>query len=213
MRYLNLGCGAVRPPAPWVNMDTLHDQLLPGTPERIQLDSESNYLNHNVLEPLPFPANTFDGILCSHVLEHFDCQQAAAIVKECWRVLRPGFPLVVSVPDAEYFLVVHHMDTPDRSVELFGEPICPAEPWHKSFFDYALFYNFHKQILTADSLTCLLIRGGFEDNGISPLIQTDAIINSHLFKKIPESVSKIAPLLNRRAFSVELCATKQDESA
>lgn len=199
MQYLNLGCGATRPGAPWVNLDTLHDQLSPGTNERRQLDSEPNYINHDLLHSLPFPADSIDGILCSHVLEHFDCHQAASIVRECYRVLKHGCPLVVSVPNAEYFLEVHDQDIPERANELFGEPICPAEPWHQSFFDYALFYHQHKQILTPDSLQCLLLRGGFKSTRHS----------RGIFFNLTENALHMGPLLNRFKFSVVLCTTKQ----
>lgn len=203
MKLLNIGCGSVRPGPPWINLDNLHDQLKPGTPERINLDKELNYVNYDISKKfIPYAENVFDGILCSHVVEHFTCLEAVDLLEDCRRILKPGGILVVSVPDAEYFLSVHDEDKPENAVELFGEPICPDEPWHKSFFDYALFYNQHKQVLTFSSLRCILIKAGFPKETIARFgfrIEPDPVTN------ITNEIEKI---VNRRKFSVELCAVK-----
>src|SRR5690242_7938183 len=48
-------------------------------------------------ERLPFPANSFDGILCLDVLEHV--QSPAAVLAEMRRVLRPGGVVLTTVPN------------------------------------------------------------------------------------------------------------------
>lgn len=204
MKLLNIGCGANRPTWPWVNVDHLHSFLKPGTPERDNLDAESNYTNWDISTGLPFVTGLFDGILCSHVIEHFDCTGAVDLIKECYRVLAPGGILVASVPDASYFLQVHSEDTRENSERLFGEPICPTELYHKSFFDYALFYHEHKQVLDSDTLTCLMIRGGFHLSGILNFEDSRSIyaLNSDAFEAI-------ASIMNRRKFSVELVGIKR----
>ncbi len=196
MRLLNVGCGATRPGEPWTNLDQLHDVLKPGTPERTNLDLEKNYVNWDIALSLPFEEETFDGVLCSHVLEHFDCQDAVRIITRCRRVLKPEGIFVASVPDASYFLEVHDEDTREKAIDLFGEPICPEEPEHKSFFDYALFYWQHKQILTLDSMLCLLMKAGFTN------IET---VPSNSQKEIVKTIESI---MNRRKFSLEMMAFK-----
>lgn len=47
-------------------------------------------------QPLPFASEIFDGIFCSHVLEHVDAP--ILLLRECRRLLRPGGTLVVGVP-------------------------------------------------------------------------------------------------------------------
>ncbi|MBK8026502.1 MAG: class I SAM-dependent methyltransferase [Chloroflexi bacterium] len=49
---------------------------------------------------LPFPDNTFDGIILSEVLEHVDDDVAA--LKEAMRVLKPGGVAAITVPNADY---------------------------------------------------------------------------------------------------------------
>ncbi len=62
---------------------------------------------------LPFPAESFDGVLLCHVLEHLEAPEAA--LEEIHRVLRPGGVLSIRVPTATGFKV-------DRT--------------HRTFFDY-----------------------------------------------------------------------------
>jgi SAM-dependent methyltransferase len=62
---------------------------------------------------LPFPAESFDGVLLCHVLEHLEAPEAA--LDEVRRVLKPGGILSIRVPTATGFKV-------DRT--------------HRTFFDY-----------------------------------------------------------------------------
>lgn len=195
MKWLNLGCGGARFPEPWINVDTLRSQLAIGTPERMNLDAEPNYVDHDIRTRLPFNDNYAGGILLSHVVEHLDCHDAVRLLAECRRVLSVGGIVVVSVPDAEYFLSVLDRDTRENSVELFGEPICPDEPQWTRFFDYGLFHREHKQILTAASLQCLMIKAGFEQRHIGGVSEF-------------EVDSGMIGALNRRVFSVEMIARK-----
>lgn len=50
----------------------------------------------NVAHRLPFPGETFDVIVLSHILEHLS--QPQTLVAEAFRMLRPGGLLVVGVP-------------------------------------------------------------------------------------------------------------------
>lgn len=202
MNLLNLACGGVRPQEPhWTNLDQLRSVLKPGTPERINLDLEKNYLDADITLPLPFSDNTFDAALASHCVEHLTAHAAAKFLGECRRILKPGGLLVVSVPDAEYFLKVYDRDTPKNAVELFGEPISKDEPWQPNFFSYALFQEGHQMILTESSLRCLLLKSGFKD------IYKMGSIEKWCYGW-PPCFDEIEKIMNRRMFSVELVAIK-----
>jgi len=197
MKLLNVGCGGQRPQDEhWINLDTLRTQLAVGTPERINLDKEPNYVECDLLtQSIPFHDGYFDGILLQHVLEHFTCHEAVTVLLSCRAVLKHGGLLVASVPDASYFLDVHDEDTKENAVRLFGEPI--HDEGHETFFSYALFRHDHKQILNYDSLCCLLIRSGFKDENISR------------WNNPGDSVQKEINLqLNRQQFSAILHAYK-----
>lgn len=205
MRILNAGCGGQRPTWPFVNMDRLRDQLKPGTPERENLDREENYVEADITKRLPFDDDYFDAVVAQHVVEHLPCHDAVNFLVGCRRVLKPGGLLAVSVPDAEYFLKVYDQDTPERAVELFGEPI--SEDWQPSFFRYALFKLDHVQILTEASLRCLLLAAGFTK--IQSIASME--VEKWCFNAQPEwcpAMTEIEKIMNRRKFSVELCAVK-----
>lgn len=200
MNLLNVGCGGHRPGPPWINLDTLKESLRPGTPERTNLDAETNYVECHLLnQRIPFADGFFDGILLQHVLEHFECHEAVGVLGACRRVLRTGGILCASVPDAGYFLGVYEKDNRDNAEFLFGESI--SGDWHdqqcEKFFDYALFHREHKQILNIEGLACLLLRAGFARESITP------------FELAPHDISgALLEQLNRKKFSAILYAYK-----
>src|SRR5215212_8212811 len=57
-------------------------------------------------ERLPFPAQTFDGIICLDVLEHV--QEPARVLAEMRRVLRPGGVVLTTVPNRFAFRDPHY---------------------------------------------------------------------------------------------------------
>lgn len=221
MKLLNLCCGANRPLSDeWVNLDQLRATLLPGTPERFHLDAETNYVEHNVLTgALPFEDETFDGVLMSHCLEHWPCEEGAAVMMECRRVLKPGGVLLVSVPDASYFRKVHDEDTPENAVRLFGEPIHLPDG-ENTFTGYALWCpGRHKVILTEDALWHYFKRAGFNDPWrvlVSVERPSDAAMAIQFTFPVPVAemdcagvIEELTTCLNRLQFSLVMCAVKE----
>ncbi len=49
--------------------------------------------------PLPFKARSLDLVYTSHVLEHLDDATVAMVLSEARRILRPGAPFLVKIPD------------------------------------------------------------------------------------------------------------------
>jgi len=84
--YLNLGCGSHFNPN-WVNVDfaKMGDEII----------------GHNLLNGIPFDDNTFEVVYHSHVLEHFQKEDAVKFIKECYRVLKPGGIIRIAIPDLE----------------------------------------------------------------------------------------------------------------
>lgn len=144
MKLLHLGCGLVRPGDPWVNMDTFG------------VDAH-NFVKWDMnVHPWPFPADEFDGITAQHVFEHFDAHHLQHVLRECYRVLKPGGVLRCGVPDASYFRKVFAEDRRENAQRLFGEP--NAHPNYQTFMGWALFlYADHMQVFTEDSLWCTLV--------------------------------------------------------
>lgn len=100
--YLNLGCGPRgSDDRHWVNVDGFRDKSV-------------QYLI-DISRPLPFDPNTFDGVFCEHVLEHFLFDEAVAIATEVRRVLRPGGSFRVIVPDGE-LIMRRYFDSPNELI-------------------------------------------------------------------------------------------------
>ena len=94
---LNVGSGQRRFGKGWVNVD-----LQVRSPEQIP-DVQAHG------ERLPFPHDSADFVVLHHVLEHYGCGEGMALLKECWKILKPGGSLLIFVPDvrqlAKRFLI------------------------------------------------------------------------------------------------------------
>ncbi|HID31335.1 MAG TPA: methyltransferase domain-containing protein [Desulfobacterales bacterium] len=86
MKYLNLGCGKRFHPD-WTNID-----IIASSPH-VQV--------HDLSKGIPFPADTFDVVYHSHLLEHFKRDAALRFTQECYRVLKSGGIIRVALPDLE----------------------------------------------------------------------------------------------------------------
>lgn len=196
-------------------MDNLYAALLPGTPERENLDKEKNYVNIDVVnEGWPILVNSFDGVLASHCMEHWDCQQAVGVMEMCHAALKPGGVLLVSVPDASYFRKVHHEATVENAERLFGEPIHLADG-ETTFTGYALWCpGRHKAIISEDVLWHYFVRAGFKvpavvypaqsgQFGVGGLGEIDLPSNAQ------NAMTAMVLLLNRLPFSLVMCGVKE----
>lgn len=159
MRLVNLGCGDTKLPDPWVNVDTFHSMFAPGTPEREQIDRIGNYVDAQLLEPLPFADNSVDGLLASHLLEHFNAQDGLKLLREVKRILVPNGAVLISVPNASYFRKVYTEDCNINWPALF-DTTDPRNPI-PTFFEAALWFNEHAAILTEDAVWSYLTMAGF----------------------------------------------------
>jgi len=65
---------------------------------------KSSDINHDLREPLPFPAASVQEIYSSHLLEHFYYSDLMKLLQECHRVLRPDGLFGVCVPNARLYI-------------------------------------------------------------------------------------------------------------
>ena len=83
--FLNLGCGSVFSPE-WNNLD---------------LYRAKDVVYYDLNKGIPFQAGVFDAVYSSHVLEHFPRGKGEFLVKEVFRVLKPGGAVRLVLPDLE----------------------------------------------------------------------------------------------------------------
>ena len=86
MKMLNIGCGHRYHPE-WTNID-----VDPASAEVMKVD---------IIKGLPFEDNSFDLVYHSNVLEHLPAEMGKNLIRECYRVLKPGGLLRINVPDLE----------------------------------------------------------------------------------------------------------------
>jgi len=81
-KILDIGCGGNKTPGA-VGVDV---RPVPGVDVVWDLD----------IRPWPFPDNTFDRVVCRHVLEHLG--DVVATMREIWRICRPAATVLIQVP-------------------------------------------------------------------------------------------------------------------
>ena len=89
-KALNLGCGPSylkSDEVEWINTDLVTDHNF--HPDQLW----------DFLEPIPLPDGSVDFILAWHILEHAALHQRDGMIKDWYRVLKPGGRLAIAVPD------------------------------------------------------------------------------------------------------------------
>lgn len=87
---LHLGCGMF-PKEGWLNTD-------------INVKDEDNIVRLDVRSSFDIPDNSFDYIYSEHLIEHVDYFGAINMLKESYRVLKPGGVLRISTPKLEFLI-------------------------------------------------------------------------------------------------------------
>ncbi len=68
---------------------------------------------------LPFQNDSFDGVFCEHVIEHFTYEDVVRLCSEIARILKPGGVARIVVPDAER-IVRTYIDDPAKLADYRG---------------------------------------------------------------------------------------------
>jgi len=143
---LNLGCGPVLYDG-WANADeyafkrALRDKAF-----------RPNW-RLDITRPWHCPDNFWDGIFTQHVIEHVPYSAAAFVLSECFRTLKPGAWLRVSVPGLKKYIDYYEGRTSD--------------PFFRDFTHRALAISFltqmhlHKSVWDGDLMVALLNETGF----------------------------------------------------
>jgi len=137
---LNLGCELDKRSKEegWVNVD-------------IRPECEPD-LVHDLTKPLPYENNTVDEILAKDILEHFSWRQVPDILKDWYRVLRPGAQIYIQTPDlatiSSHILSNVLWTWEQISYWIYGEQNVPE--------------NAHKSGFTISTLARLLTEVGFK---------------------------------------------------
>jgi predicted SAM-dependent methyltransferase len=127
---LNLGCGQNILPG-WMNVD-----LEGGRHGSIFMDAT---------RPWPLPDNTFDAILCEHMIEHVPKDTGRHILSEGFRVLKPTARIRVVTPDLS------------SMAQLILDPMCPA---FNSYLKFVAAFHSKSHISSGDAINYLFYHYG-----------------------------------------------------
>jgi len=110
---------------------------------------------------LPFKSSSIDLIYAEHVLEHFDHNDLLQLLRSCFRVLKPGGCLKISVPNVELYVNAYN-EKNSSFLSLF----CQHKPalHYYSYVDYLnyMFYmnGEHRTMFDANNMAEILKAAG-----------------------------------------------------
>ena len=123
---LNLGCGS-RVLEGWVNVDLVSRETTKKVKKEPEVVSD--------IRKLPFPDDYADEAMAIHVVEHFHVWEVPDLLREWIRVLKPGSPLIIEVPDLDKVIsyMANGMKNPSFTMwPLYGDPsYCDPLMGHK----------------------------------------------------------------------------------
>jgi predicted SAM-dependent methyltransferase len=100
VKKLHIGCAWHLMPG-WLNND-----LYPTRKEAVHFDATKTF---------PIPSSSFDYIFSEHMIEHLTYDGGAMMLRECYRVLKPGGVIRTSTPDLQFL------------IDLYKEPKSPMQ--------------------------------------------------------------------------------------
>lgn len=156
---INLGCGLAVAPQ-WVNIDGSLNSLVSNLPtffhklayrmtganryyteqEYCRLLGNHTFVHHDLAFGIPLNDNAVDFVYSSHFLEHLFLKDAQALLKESWRVLKPGGVVRVSVPDLAYAVKIYNLGQKREMLEnyFFVNDDDSYYARHKYMYDFSI---------------------------------------------------------------------------
>lgn len=148
--WLELGSGAKKGQNGWITIDMTGADI-----------------SHDLRNGIPFPSDSVDQIYTSHMFEHIPFRDLLVILDECYRVLKKGGELSVSVPDAGRYIVAY---AEGRYFNRANKGYQPAVTCTGSLLDqvnYIAYMNqLHKYMFDEENLVNTLKKAPFSSVGL-----------------------------------------------
>lgn len=148
-RYLEIGCGPETHPG-YLHLDYEW---------RPHID-----ICWDVTRGLPLPSNSMQGVFSEHCLEHIPFSGTDRALAECFRILKPGGRIRISVPDGRLYMRKYLEAVDGRTAD--GLPYASDDPYHGLYCPIMSVNRIfrahgHEFIHDFDSLKLLLEKNGF----------------------------------------------------
>ena len=180
LKLLHLGCGQVVG-RHWTNIDSSLNVILdnhrwlarilrPILPSSSKTQKFVGVQRIELRAAWPYASQSFDAIFSSHFLEHLSLSDAKHVLKECFRVLKPGGQIRFIVPCLEAE-IAEYLREKNAGTALaatrFGERTCIFPEYSGAWWYrlYCRFYdkNSHKMLYDYTSLEHYFNEAGFEN--------------------------------------------------
>jgi predicted SAM-dependent methyltransferase len=157
LRLLELGCGKNVKPE-FISLDW---SWRPGV-----------NLCWDIRKPIPLEDGSLDGIFSEHCLEHVTFENAAKVLRDCHRMLRPGGTIRILVPDGGLYLNLYQRAKAGESVEFpYVDDVGPRDLLEDSRFGFTpmmavnrIFRGYeHLFAYDGETMGRLLLQAGFRD--------------------------------------------------
>ena len=194
---INLGCGLAVAKG-WLNIDGSLNAMVASWPdiahkilyrfsganryyslsEYSRLLDENEFIHHDLAYGIPFGDNTVDFVYSSHFLEHLFRKDALILLKESYRVLKPGGIVRVCVPDLQYAVSLYNSGNAEQMLEkyFFVDDLDSFMARHKYMYDFELL---KKRLIEAGFSN--VVRHCFREGATPDLVALDNRAEETLF--------------------------------
>jgi SAM-dependent methyltransferase len=105
------------------------------------------FVHHNLEHGFPFPDASVDYLYSSHVLEHFYRDRAEQILRDAYRVLKPGSRLRICVPDLHRAFALYAQGSKEEALSYFFVNSRARSLFqHQYLYDYDLLSSLLKEV-------------------------------------------------------------------
>lgn len=164
VRRLQLGSGA-NPYPGWLNTDVANYK---DDPNVVYMDATKRF---------PLPDAAFESVFSEHMIEHVTYTQGQHVLRECFRVLRPGGRIRIATPSLDRLRELYgdRSELQERYIQWSVDTFQPhADAYLPGFVVNNMFWNFaHRFLYDAETLRHALTRVGFADIQEYPIGESD----------------------------------------
>jgi SAM-dependent methyltransferase len=169
----------------WINLDASLKALLKGWPvfalraiypllaknglkcdEFVTLLRSERFVHHDLRHGLPFPDGSVDFLYSSHALHHLYRAEAAKLLAEGIRTLKPGGTIRIVVPDLEYIMSLYQQGKRERALSYFFYESPRSELFSRRYqYDFLLLRELLESTGFRDIRRCAYQKGRTPDLG------------------------------------------------